>query len=336
MQTVKASVLLDDAYRLMRWDPAALEESEKADGRAALSLALQEVWDAWWWSRLMKCEQMAFARVWPQTGVPAFAPGDLCYFPPTRKYYQALIDFYPNSSTSPAFLISGAWVLNTQAWAECQTVYTGADYDAMATYVQGDTVRDPFSDTYYKYLGMGIQVVGAGSPGTDNFYGQRAVLNGKPYYSAYTGTGLLYWDAGTGWNLLPGAGVRYRSAEDVATPDLVTTWLVEDFAVAPAPSVLAVQFPPPDTLCWALVTPFQPTLTVAGSVRIISQNNPLSTDNPGAVEFEELLDTTEVYGLTENRPWVWYRRPTPVITGDEFSTTTIYEATDSQELVYDV
>ncbi len=57
MQTVKASTILDDAYRLIGWDAGQIDSRDKADARCALSKAIQEVWDRWWWNELMICQQ---------------------------------------------------------------------------------------------------------------------------------------------------------------------------------------------------------------------------------------------------------------------------------------
>lgn len=59
--SVDASVILNDAWRLNDKDPteADFDTRDKNDGYNALSQAVQEVWEAWWWQELMVCEQQS-------------------------------------------------------------------------------------------------------------------------------------------------------------------------------------------------------------------------------------------------------------------------------------
>ena len=250
MQTIDASVILDDAYRLMNWDPAQLDSRNKADARAALSQALQEVWEAYWWEDLMQCKSIA-----------------------------------------PAMKISGL-----------------------------DTA-DVYSLYQYLLDAEGILEV------TDQ-------INAKPAYGALNATAIQWQQtigSGLHWEITTYDATRtnplqvcYYSDEDVDTPDLVKTWTayyadgatdVPEIANVPLPVV-------------------SPIITGSANVRSISRLNPQSGSNAGKYATIDDTDGVIIVGLDTGRPWVWARRPTPVLTGDPFADTATYEATDETELVF--
>lgn len=99
---VKASVVLDDVYRLIGWDAAQLDSRDKSDARASLSLAVQEVWDAWWWQTLMVCERLACGPIFNETSLYSnvtsiYGEATAVLSEPENAYYIVLINLgnYP-------------------------------------------------------------------------------------------------------------------------------------------------------------------------------------------------------------------------------------------------
>jgi len=72
-----------------------------------------------------------------------------------------------------------------------------------------------------------------------------------------------------------------------------------------------------------------------GPVRGVSIYDPRSKANPNFYELSVTGDATRILALTVLHPWVWSRRVTPILTGDDFDATAIYAATPPEELVYD-
>ena len=58
MHTVKAQVVIEDACRMIGWDLEQMEARQDQMARQALSMALQEVWEAWWWQALESEDQV--------------------------------------------------------------------------------------------------------------------------------------------------------------------------------------------------------------------------------------------------------------------------------------
>ncbi len=81
----------------------------------------------------------------------------------------------------------------------------------------------------------GILVSGAGTSAANGIYTEVAPINGRPSYENDDSTWQLVW-YGFYWLLWDGS-IQYKSNDDVATPDLCTTWIVHTGATAPAPTV---------------------------------------------------------------------------------------------------
>lgn len=62
------------------------------------------------------------------------------------------------------------------------------------------------------------------------------VLSGTPL-SPIPNTNKIHWISGEGWVVLGPENGYYTSSEDVATPDLVTTWVLTEWGVDPFPSI---------------------------------------------------------------------------------------------------
>jgi hypothetical protein len=248
---VKASVILDDAYRLIGWDADQLDDREKADARAALSQAVQEVWEAWWWQELMTCEQAAFAAdLETPTG---YTVGEYFYDHDTDSYYVALATWISGAGTEPEES------LKLEAYDPAEPV--PGDWDETSGYDKFDRVT---------YGGQQYQCIADDTPA-----GERP-------------TDLVYWYLMQNWKpTLPyvdRSGVSYG--------------------------------------------PF-------GPIRSVAKFDPRTSANPQHFELDVTAAGTRVRKMTVTHPWVWARRVTPVITGDDFDATETYEATDPEDLVYD-
>lgn len=79
-------------------------------------------------------------------------------------------------------------------------------------------------------------VAGAGYSDCNGTYVEKGTTNGKPWYELAT-YNIITW-AAPYWNIIAG-GVIYRSTDDVATPDLCTTWTTGKPPYPPVPTVTA-------------------------------------------------------------------------------------------------
>lgn len=259
VRPVAASVILDDAYRLIGWDAEQLDDREKQDARASLSLALQEVWEAWWWRELMVCEQVAFAQ--PQSAEvidgDGYQPEQAIYWPLTDWYYVAL----DNDVTTDPTDADG----NTnRRWHRFVEQLQPARYDATQTYDAQEQVE--WGGKFFESI-------------TDNVSDEEPPSSGK----------TTYWSQIGIWR-----------------PTLPYT----------------------NDLTGELVGP-------CGPIRSITKYDPRSCANPVCYELDVTETGTRVVGLDVGVPWVWSRRVTPILDGDDFDATATYEAVDSQDLVYD-
>ena len=344
MQTIPASVILDDLYHLMDWDPTQLEDRQKQQARSALSTALEEVWDAWWWEELMRCVPLAGATVYNSAW--AFAADDFCYYPASQKYYQAM---QATTGNVPATVAAdGAYTPNYAYWAEAAATFTGDDFTP-GDYLLGDWVRSLENGFWYQRIQLNADIIisGAGVTTVNQGCAQSGTLNDRPQYVAGDISGLCVrwqdslWQIGV---LTPGGGYftpLYVGNVAAATPDLVAGW----YSVAgdgspdptndPAPTVISGQADPAELpLVWHALVPFTPEITLAGKVRTVATTDPRLMSNSGEVDFEESTNGVLLPGWTTGAPWVWYRRPTPVLTGDDYSATQAYAATPAADLVF--
>jgi hypothetical protein len=346
-QAVAASVILDDAYGLMRWVPEDLEASEKADGRRSLSMALQQMWEAWWWNSLMLLEQTALRPLYVDGDFQA--QGTEVYFAATEQYYLAI---QPSIAIPPATLTGGNYVLNSGFWALSQRCYTGDDVDNTKSYAWGTQVRNPVDGLFYQ-RGGSFQVTGmtAGfvDPNTDYTITPRAVDAGSrtSWWTGSVGpaaTPYSMFIANPNWVFtVQGNGIVYAKYTDesgatLVSPDLVTAWTIAfgDPGSLPGPTIATFAAPaPPDTGHWGLLTPFDPTLTIATTVRKVARENPTLYRHTEGFEFEPIDGGVRVPCWQCGTAWVWSRRVTPVLTGNDFDSTATYVATPAEELVYD-
>ena len=91
---------------------------------------------------------------------------------------------------------------------------------------------------------------------------------------------------------------------------------------------------PSDNDFWSLLSPLEPELNVSGEVRSVAAEDPRNSNNCGAFDFEKTIDGVRVPGWADGKMWVWYRRPTPILTGDDYVATATYEAVAAGELTF--
>ena len=82
-----------------------------------------------------------------------------------------------------------------------------------------------------------VTVSGAGTSEANGTYTYAGEAYGKPYYTS--NVNMIYWFGLSFniWVIATNAGGVYQSSEDVATPNLVTTWLRLGAGSAPVPTV---------------------------------------------------------------------------------------------------
>lgn len=91
------------------------------------------------------------------------------------------------------------------------------------------------------WSGADLSIRGAGISSVNVGYDIVGVDNDKDQYRSYNGDSSnkiqIRW-SGTRWEILKEfTGIYYSSEEDVITPDLVTTWEIEDLGLSPTPIV---------------------------------------------------------------------------------------------------
>ncbi len=215
MREVKASTILDDAYRLIGWDATQMDDRDKTDARSALSNALQEVVEAWWWPEWMQCQRVQFFEDWDDD----FSPVD-----------------------------------------------------------EGSVYYDTEAEAYYLAEDDGID-----GPPTDPDTGE----------------------VNEGWvKLEPDTEYELESGE---------------------------------TYEWNPQVPIERDGTQMGpwgAVRIVSEFDPRLKKHMPPYDTEPVEDGERIVGLTVARPWVWSRRVTPILTGDQYDAEETYEAVTSKDRVW--
>lgn len=298
MQSIPASVILEDAYRMIGWDPTELDPREIAMARQAFSLALQEVWERWWWEELMVSRQIYFAG-------DAFEPYPIIYEPlPGSPMHSLLTDgYYVNLWPAGPPVIPTGKCLAT-------------DYD----YFPGPT-------------SPALQPV---TSNTDNLYGwarynphqQRHAL---PIWNAQMNPALgdqVQW-AGNVFQWCTDQGYLPNNQPDptktILTVNINPGWIVvtkwqptlpfnaalSGYPAIPAGyfgdifAVTKKEFPQAP---YQFPYPFRP-----------------SEDGSGVV-----IPDWDLGGA-----WIYARRPTPIITGDPYVSSQAYDATTLTDLVWD-
>jgi hypothetical protein len=71
-----------------------------------------------------------------------------------------------------------------------------------------------------------------------------------------------------------------------------------------------------------------------GPIRLVSAHDPRENRTTETFETEPTEAGEKILNLTVSRPWVWSRRVTPVLTGDDYDTTATYTATALNDQVW--
>lgn len=303
MQTVSASVIREALARGMGWDPDELDDREEAMIREAVSDALQEIWERWWWEALMQAVPIALAGEFAYNWMEGlyYETGHPVYFPQTDSYYVAL---WP---AGPSALMPG---------------------ESYATYGFNNGLPD---------WDVPVTTI------TENLYGWHK-------YNACQGEPTLWTP-----DLNPSLGDLCRFDGHVFQ------WIVNQGGLPnnqPDPAQVWVSVAAPiSNPGWMLVPKWQPTCPFdaqdpndssppnyisrlagpAGGILSVSQRDPRATANAGMFHTREADDASGrvVIGLNVGRPWIYARRPTPVLTGNAYDATAAYDATPAQDLVFD-
>jgi hypothetical protein len=304
----------------------------------------------------MACEQVDLAPTYSETEV--VAAGEVRYFPATRKYYQKLrishqdavqtgilIPLPPpigsNVMIPPAAPTeSGDWETNVEFWQDVALAYSAEDAAADETPAVGEIRRDPSTDTYYSYyrsLRDSDSYVYYPLPTATEAIGRPAWAG---YLSGSSVSRTIFWDSGTSkWYVRQSTTPFYilSSNDNVENPqdaswDLLPGYPSSSFTLELTDESI------PDPANWGALTPWAPQITGIHWPRVISRRDPRLGPNSGPYQFEKTSDGVRLVGLTAppaGRPWCWYRRNTPILTGDEWSPTATYTAAHENDLVFD-
>jgi hypothetical protein len=91
-------------------------------------------------------------------------------------------------------------------------------------------------------------VSGAGTAPVNDTFALDGEVNGRESYRGIENTFVIISWTGTKWLISESGDDYYESSDDVATPDLVTTWTAVGFGEPPVPTVTAELAPGPPTI----------------------------------------------------------------------------------------
>ena len=118
-----------------------LSTTDSDQRQRLISNRLGKAWRHYFWPDLMLTERRTF-RADYNSGT-AYTAATEVYFAQTKAYYQTLRS---TTGNAPA---DSAGVTNFAYWYPSQATYGGDNYDATKSYVVGDMVYYPTTDTYY-------------------------------------------------------------------------------------------------------------------------------------------------------------------------------------------
>jgi hypothetical protein len=133
--TYFGDILQEAANEVTALDPDNLDTNEFRAIRRAANSRLQHAWNYHFWPDLMKLERRYFR---PDVTGNENA-GDIAYYPPLQKYFQALV-------STPGVLPDDPNALS--CWTEAETSYQADTFSGTAAYVQGDQVQ--YGDDFYQ------------------------------------------------------------------------------------------------------------------------------------------------------------------------------------------
>lgn len=334
---IRASVIFDDAYRLIGWDASQVDSRDFNDARSCFSQALQEIWEGWWWRQAMQCQRLQFATTLDLTA--PYDAGQTAYDPENDVYLVALRT------------CTGADTDSFEEYDPCEPTSLPA-WDAAADYSAGDQFS--YAGTDYQcwtdFSPDNLTITGTGIPELDDVIIVRdGTFGGKPRWTSADGAVIVRW-VSPNWHILvrsadfsPAVPATHFSAnEDVDLPSGVTGGWTAFFGITTQPEFVTVL--PTSTDFFVPLQGWRPLLPWTnyggvqqepfGPVRSVSKFDPRISCNAQQFQLDVRQDGTRVRALTETHPWVWARRVTPIITGDEWSASTTYEAVPASELVF--
>jgi hypothetical protein len=249
------------------------------------------------------------------------------------------------------------------------------DYAPGNTYALGNQVRSPITGLFYQLyqtsslieisgftydINQGTYSIPLGLTGCQTIYLITGTgnANGLFVYQGTDGNNTATWtndngdrlrlNQGYNWVLstadmqsvwginLPTDGSYLSNIYPAESPNNTWRQMVPDCVGLPVINPLTMVQPPLDAGGeWHALIPFTPDVPVAGTVRTVSVMDPRRTTNPMPYTFQKADDGVRVINLVRGEPWVWYRRATPVITGDAFDATATYTAMPANQLTFD-
>jgi hypothetical protein len=172
--------------------------------------------------------------------------------------FDAITGSDPAATIQQAINAIDATLLNWPELADTSVICLGGTFGAGSTTNDEDRLVRSISGTLWARRRVtmpgplvptgNIIVSGAGSVEVNDTYAPDGEENGKPQYLGIVKGGLIYWN-GAGWYIeATNSDFIYAADDDVATPDLVTTWTIDGLAELPAPTVTAELGPGPPVI----------------------------------------------------------------------------------------
>jgi hypothetical protein len=177
--------LLQHSARCAGLDPDTISTAEFRDFRLFHGDRLQRLWELRDWAEIKPVEKRYFRDLY--AAGTSYAAGAEVFYPGPRAYYQMLRTGGVTGQV-PATVSGSTWTTNLAYWAECQTEYTADEYDASATYVQGDQVYYSPTDRYYQLFAASAT---GDLPSDTSKWGVLTPFN---RYVAYAQTGQTAFD----------------------------------------------------------------------------------------------------------------------------------------------
>ena len=330
MRTVSFQSVLHGAARLLGMDPARdLNNAFAAKFAEYINRHVAKSWRFERWPEWTVTEQRWFRPFYVAT--TEYAATTEVYYPPADKYYQALQDNI--GGQAPALLQSdGSYLVNATYWAECQQTYGGADFNPTKPNAVGDVVRNPTDRQFYqKFLAnLDVTVAGAGDGLANGDYVFNPAANA--YFAPGPGFGIIE-RVGSQWVIKLALNAFYIGGEDVASPDLVTTWVAVNPGNNPPPTVTLTHpnVDPGDPFYWGKLTPFNKYIAYEqpGFTKIWEAPNPCAFKrdpqvfpcNPWPISCGRSPLGFTFAPNAPNSVWIQFWPPPPVFSSQVYSPT---------------
>lgn len=336
MRTISYNQVLQPAIELYGYEYSASQPTAEIRRRfkGFLSRRLRVAWEDAHWPDLMRIERWRFAPTYHEA--KSYLGGDVVYYPPTTKYYQAL-GVTAFSEETP----ETAGVVNTAYWQPVAATYTAADWASGTSYAVGDVVWYPVDSQWYAC----IQATSSSVPGQAASYSYWAPL--APFSS-----NQLSWSQAEPTIDLAGASYAYsrgnvtladhpslagyKLTSDAQPGDWIAVAGVNDsgsdayngrWQVLARPSSSIIQFTIQQTGFAGTGGTVQWVHTTPGLVRAVYDRDPRKFQNWRELDFYAEGDGIRVVDAGV-QVWVEFRRETPLLTGSDYSATATYAIGD--------